>query len=231
MKAPRVPDASLNAVVVGDSQEADAVSHGLLKGGYRVVQVVERAEEDFQIEAPLLHLADCRFLTKEIVKTYGEPHILLYARQPEVCLPFAKVSAADWRDVVGRTMKPAFHCCQAFGERMLRKGSGHIVLLSSVAGSVGIAETSTISVASGAIEQLVRTLGAEWAARGVRVNGIAHWSMFLRESGIVPVDPGWSCGRLPSLEALVDAVRFLVSDAASGVSGEILKLDAGYSAQ
>lgn len=83
-----------------------------------------------------------------------------------------KTSAVTYRKVLEVNLVAPFLLAKAFGEIMLRAGSGSIVNVSSVAGLQGIADRSAYNASKHGLIGLTRTLAVEWGARGVRVNAV-----------------------------------------------------------
>jgi NAD(P)-dependent dehydrogenase (short-subunit alcohol dehydrogenase family) len=144
-----------------------------------------------------------------------------------------------WRRVLDVNLTGAFLSARAAADRMLQQGSGSIVNMSSVHGSVGSPRLSAYSASKGGLELLTRTLALEWAAAGVRVNPVApryletsmteglrnneRWAEALRQK--IPM------GRFGLPREVVGAVVFLASDAASYITGSVLHVDGGWTAQ
>lgn len=144
----------------------------------------------------------------------------------------------EWRQIVDVNLSGAFFCCRETGRLMLQQGSGSIVNISSVHGSVGGARLAAYAATKGGVEALTRTLAVEWAGRGVRVNAVApgyfetemtaglrrgRWRQWLLER--IPA------GRFGLPEQLVPAVLFLATDASSYGTGATLFVDGGWTAQ
>ena len=83
-----------------------------------------------------------------------------------------ETSVATYRKVLEVNLVAPFLLCKAFGEFMLKAGSGSIVNISSVAGLQGIADRSAYNASKHGLIGLTRTLAVEWGARGVRVNAV-----------------------------------------------------------
>jgi NAD(P)-dependent dehydrogenase (short-subunit alcohol dehydrogenase family) len=146
-----------------------------------------------------------------------------------------------WEKVIAVNLTGAFRCARAAGKHMLTVNSGAIVNITSIMGLVGGAlyPNPAYHASKGALVNWTRALALEWAARGVRVNAVAP--AFVRTpftkallsdpktvDAIVAQTP---LGRLIETQEVADAVLFLVSDAASGVTGVTLPVDGGWTAR
>jgi NAD(P)-dependent dehydrogenase (short-subunit alcohol dehydrogenase family) len=142
---------------------------------------------------------------------------------------------AEWDRVLTVNLTGTFLCCQAAGRRMLARGRGAIVNVASIAGHIGLPGTIAYIAAKGGVVMLTRGLAVEWASQGVRVNALAP-SWFATDMGnLIDREPEYRdrvlrrvpLGRLGRPEELVGATVFLLSDAASMVTGHILAVDGG----
>jgi NAD(P)-dependent dehydrogenase (short-subunit alcohol dehydrogenase family) len=132
-----------------------------------------------------------------------------------------------------------FFMCQAAGRHMVRAGRGRIVNLSSQAGSVGIRRHAAYCASKGGVEQLTRVLALEWAPHGVTVNAVAP--TFIRTPGTAERldQPAFAAdvleriplGRVGDPMDVAGAVIYLASDAARLVTGSVLMVDGGWTAQ
>jgi NAD(P)-dependent dehydrogenase (short-subunit alcohol dehydrogenase family) len=86
--------------------------------------------------------------------------------------PAEETSLADWRRVLEVNLTGPFLTSREFGREMLRRGSGSIVNVSSVAGLLGVADRAAYNASKHGLVGLTRTLAAEWGGRGVRVNAV-----------------------------------------------------------
>ena len=133
-----------------------------------------------------------------------------------------------------------FYACQSFGRAMLDARGGSIVNVSSVVGLVGVPGSAGYQASKGAVTQLTRSLAVEWAPSSVRVNAIApghtRTPMVELEWAREPELRDYYLSRTPMKrlaepDDMVGAVVFLASDAASMVTGQIISIDGGFTAQ
>jgi NAD(P)-dependent dehydrogenase (short-subunit alcohol dehydrogenase family) len=157
----------------------------------------------------------------------------------------ARGAAADydpelWERVLAVNLTGTFNCCRAVGRRMLAAGSGSIINLASIGGLVGYAGSIGYQASKGGVVQITRTLAVEWASGGVRVNAIAPCTfetpVVARQRAAEPdLYPGMlariPAGRFGEPGEIVGPALFLASDASSMVTGHILTVDGGYTAQ
>ena len=131
-----------------------------------------------------------------------------------------------------------FWCCRAFGRGMLARGRGSIVAIGSMSGIIvnRPQEQASYNASKAAVHHLVKSLAAEWASRGVRVNAVAptyidtpmtRYGMqdeVLRQAWLSATP----MGRIGRPEEVAAIVRFLASDDSSLMTGSVVVADAGY---
>jgi hypothetical protein len=147
----------------------------------------------------------------------------------------------DFRQVIDVNLTALFHLCQLAGREMLAREGGSIVNIASVLGLVASAPIKQASyVASkGAVVNLTRELGVQWARKGVRVNALAPgWfyseltsEMFDDERSTAYVKRNAPMGRGGEAHELDAALLFLAGDGSSYVTGQTLAVDGGWTAR
>jgi 3-oxoacyl-[acyl-carrier protein] reductase len=145
----------------------------------------------------------------------------------------ARMSDEDWEVVLDANLRGAFNTCRAVSRKMLRRRSGAIVNMSSVVGIHGNPGQANYVASKAGIIGLTKALARELGSRGVRVNAVAPGYIDTALTQVLPaaareaILANTPLGRLGQPEDVAGAVRFLCSDEASFVTGEVVLVDGG----
>jgi len=149
------------------------------------------------------------------------------------------VSEADWDEMMAVNLRGLFFTCQAVGRHMVERGYGRIVNMSSQASLVGIRRHAVYAASKGGVNLLTKVLALEWAPHGVTVNAVAP--TFIRTPGTAERldDPAFLAdvlaripvGRVGTTADVAAAVIYLASRDSGLVTGAILPVDGGWTAQ
>ncbi|MBI2131302.1 MAG: glucose 1-dehydrogenase [Candidatus Tectomicrobia bacterium] len=191
------------------------------------------------IEFDLTNPADVTRVVAEAESTLGPLDILVNNSGVSGEGWAAELPLERWDQVMATNLRGAFLMCQAAGRGMIERKGGSIVNVASVAGMIGVRMLAAYSASKGGLIQLTRTLALEWARHGVRVNALApgyfltdlNREHFSTEAGERMVRNHIPMGRLGQPPELAGAVVFLASGASSFMTGAVLTVDGGQSAQ
>jgi 3-oxoacyl-[acyl-carrier protein] reductase len=144
-----------------------------------------------------------------------------------------RLSEEDWRDVIDTNLGGAFFTCRALSRPMLKRRSGAIVNISSIVGVRGNAGQTNYAASKAGLIGLTKALAKELGGRGIRVNAIAPGYIATELTDALPdaardaILANTPLGRLGEPSDVARAVRFLCSDAAAFITGDVLAVDGG----
>jgi len=145
----------------------------------------------------------------------------------------ARMPDADWRDVLETNLSSVFYTCRAAIRGMMKKRAGAIVNVSSIVGLHGNWGQTNYGASKAGIIGFTKSLARELGSRGVRANVVAPGYVNTRLTDVLPEEAQQAMlantplGRLGDPEDVAGAVRFLCSDEAAFITGEVLLVDGG----
>jgi NAD(P)-dependent dehydrogenase (short-subunit alcohol dehydrogenase family) len=173
------------AVITGAAQGVGLVTASYLaRLGYRVIltdiqpldpQLTQLRSEGLYAEGATGDVASEPFvqqLAERVHREHGAVDVLVNNAGISLIAPAEDTTTAQWQRVMDINLLGPFLLCKYLGAQMLRRRSGSIVNVASVAGLAGISHRSAYNASKHGLIGLTRTLAAEWGGRGVRVNAV-----------------------------------------------------------
>ncbi len=145
----------------------------------------------------------------------------------------ARMSDDDWRTVIDTNLSSVFYTCRAVTRPMMKKRAGAIVNVSSIVGVHGNWGQTNYAASKAGIIGFTKSLARELGSRNVRANVVAPGYVKTQLTDVLPEDAtkamldNTPLGRLGDPADVAGAVRFLCSDDASFITGEVLLVDGG----
>ena len=153
--------------------------------------------------------------------------------------PMSEVELEDFWDAVRFNLFGTWLCCRAALPVLISSGGGTIVNTTSMLAMIGWPGKDAYTASKGAVSALTRSMAVEYAEHGVRVNAIAPGMTITERAASLLAGPG-NHGPSPAIkrhvlgllkpEQIADAALFLASEASSGMTGQIIAVDSGYTA-
>ncbi|HEX6092960.1 MAG TPA: glucose 1-dehydrogenase [Dongiaceae bacterium] len=171
-------------------------------------------------------------------KQLGGLDILINNAGVEEVRDSLEVDEALWDKIVDTNLKGAFFCAQAAARGMAEGGGGAILNICSLTSEVGVPTAVAYGSSKSGLLGMTRALAAEWAPRGIRVNGIGPGYFRTALTDVFYSDAKWQEAMLSKIpmrrfghtDDLLGAAVFLCSDAAAYITGQCLYVDGGYMA-
>jgi 3-oxoacyl-[acyl-carrier protein] reductase len=205
------------SVVVGyrsGAEEAEAIASEV--GGRAIRADVASAED-----------------AKRLVEEAGELDVLVNNAGITRDGVLARMSDDDWRSVIETNLSSVFYTCRAVTRGMMKRRAGAIVNLSSIVGLHGNWGQSNYAASKGGIVAFTKSLAQELGSRGVRANVVAPGYIQTQLTDVIPEEAKTQMlgltplGRFGDPQDVARAVRFLCSDDASFITGEVLVVGGG----
>jgi 3-oxoacyl-[acyl-carrier protein] reductase len=174
-----------------------------------------------------------REMVRQVQESWGAVDILVNNAGIARDGLLARMSEADWHDVIETHLTGAFHCSKAVLRGMMRRRWGRIINLSSLAGLAGNAGQCNYAAAKAGLIGFTRALAKEVGTRNITVNAIAPG--FIETDMTSGLAEAWKqealkrtpVGRFGEPGEVASMVVYLASDAAAYVTGQVISIDGG----
>jgi len=184
-------------------------------------------------------VSSIRSAVARVEERFGRMDILVNNAGLGANHPALEVTEQDWDEMMAVNLKGLFFCAQAAARGMIARGHGRIINMSSQASVVGIVDHAVYCASKGGVNQLTRVMALEWSRHGVTVNAVGP--TFIHTPGTAERldDPAYRenvLRRIPAdkigdISDVAGAVIYLASDAAKLVTGSLILVDGGWTAQ
>jgi NAD(P)-dependent dehydrogenase (short-subunit alcohol dehydrogenase family) len=219
------------AVVDMDGPSAQEVAHEIETGGSEAIAITTDVSQPGQVAA----------MVDRIVGHWGSLTIGVNNAGISGWFDAEHMPPEEWRKLMAVNLDAVFYCAQAEARVMLDAGYGKIINTASMSAHISNTPQNQVAynTSKAAVLHMTRSLAAEWAARGVRVNSIspgytrtALVARFIDEPIGAEKYPHWidrtPMGRMAEVADLVGAAVYLASEASDFMTGNDVLIDGGY---
>jgi NAD(P)-dependent dehydrogenase (short-subunit alcohol dehydrogenase family) len=240
------------ALVTGAGQGiGEALAHALAQAGARVAAVDVNGTNAEKVAAAIKSYnkeviavtCDIRVpeqvegMISQITSHFGDLHIAFNNAGINRNSAAEETSLIEWDETFEVNLRGVFLCCQAEGRVMLKAGYGKIINTASMSSIIvpHPQKQAAYNTSKAGVVNLTRSLAAEWADRGVRVNcispGILRTKLIMESPALAPLVEGWirdiPMGRLCELDDLTGAAVYLASEVSDYMTGHNLIIEGG----
>ena len=176
---------------------------------------------------------DVKSMTDQVLKDWGKIDILVNNAGVTRDGLLARMKEEDWNLVLQVNLNGTFHCTKAVLQAMSKQRSGRIVNIASIVGAIGNAGQANYAASKAAVIGLTKSVAREYASRMITVNAVAPGFIDTAMTHGLPPEVKETLqkqiplGRLGQPSDVAEAVRFLVSEEAGYITGQVLHVNGG----
>lgn len=209
-------------------------------GQNAVAEIESKGRKSMSIEVDVRQSSSVDAMVATALENFPQIDILINNAGIAQRMKAEDSSDDDWLNMMNVNLNGVFWCCRAVGRHMLERGQGAIVSIASMSGMIvnKPQEQTAYNVSKAGVIMLTKSLAAEWANRGVRVNCVSPGYIGTDMTKSSMADPElksvWlemtPTGQVGEPEDIANAVLYLASDEAKFATGTNLVVDGGYTA-
>ena len=237
------------AIVTGASRGIGrAIALNLAQAGADIVAVYQYNQEKaadlakeieglgrkcLPVQANVAAEEDVDVLIKSALDAFGRIDILINNAGITRDTLLMRMKSQDWKDVIDVNLSGMFYCLKAVTKTMFKQRSGKIVFISSIIGETGNAGQANYAASKAGTIGLMKSAAKEFAARGIQVNAVApgfietDMTSDLKEDVKKLYLDQIPLKRFGSAEEVAETVKFLVSDKADYITGQVIHINGG----
>ena len=185
------------------------------------------------IKVDVANLGDVEQMVEAVLERFGHIDILINNAGITRDRLILRMTEEDWDAVLNINLKGTFHCTKMVIRHMSKQRNGKIVNIASVVGEMGNAGQANYSASKAGVIGFTKTIAREFAQRGINVNAIAPGYIETPMTEALPEKAKEELKRIIPMERLgrpedvAEAVLFLVSEASSYITGQVLNVNGG----
>lgn len=191
----------------------------------------------FPVAADVASAAGVGELFAAVDAQWGQSDVLVNNAGASMIAPSVDLSLADWQYTLDLNLTGAFLCAQEAARRMIPRGRGVIINISSILGETAIPQRAAYATTKHGLNGLTKVLAVEWAPHGIRVHSInpAYIATPMdagdqTSGGYMPADieRRTPLGRYGTADEVANTALFLASDASAFMTGSRVDVDGGW---
>ncbi len=204
----------------------------------RLIEEIQQAGVETEVaahQADVRDFAQAQALVERLEEAWGQVDVLVNSAGVIRDGLFATMGPEAWLEVIDTNLNGTYNFCHAVTRPMMSRRRGSIVNITSVAAEFGSRGQVNYAASKGGIDGLTRCLAKELAARKIRVNAVApgmietDMSQAVRNLVGDDINKVIPLKRIGKPEEIASVVTFLASDAASYLTGQVIRVDGGLS--
>lgn len=205
----------------------------LVKAQETAKEITETGSRSLALKVNVTQFSEVQEAVNSIMTQWGRLDILVNNAGITRDALLLRMKEEDWDMVLEVNLKGTFHCTKAVLPLMTKRRSGKIVNIASIVGVMGNAGQANYAASKAAVIGFTKTVAREYASRGINVNAVAPgfidtaMTQALAQEVRENLSRQIPLGRLGTAEDVAYAVRFLVSEEAAYITGQVIHVNGG----